>query len=69
MIGTTFDLKPCYSCSTRLDRWSQLIQVEPNVLMYPNGVSHVTNYLQESVDKTKSQKSFKMFTIKRIAIR
>ena len=34
MTGTTFDLKPYHSCSTRLDMLSQLIWVDPIVLMY-----------------------------------
>ena len=34
MTGTMFDLKPCHSRSTRLDRSSQLIWVDPNVVMY-----------------------------------
>ena len=32
-IGTMFDLKPCYSCTTRLDPSSQFIWVYPNVSM------------------------------------
>ena len=34
MAGTKFDLKPCQSRSTRLDRSSQLISVDPKALMY-----------------------------------
>ena len=34
MTGMVFDLKPCRSRSTRLDWSSQLIWVDPNVLMY-----------------------------------
>ena len=34
MTGTTFDLKPSHSRSTRLDWSSQLIWVDLNVLIY-----------------------------------
>ena len=34
MTGTMFDLKPCNSRSTRLGYSSQLIRVDPHVLMY-----------------------------------
>ena len=43
MAGTMFDLNPCHSRSSRLDWSSQLIWVDPNVLMYlikSNGVPH-----------------------------
>ena len=44
MTGTMFDLKPCHSRSIRLGWSSQLIWVDPNVLMYlikSNVVPHV----------------------------
>ena len=44
MTGTTFDLKPGHSRSTRLNRSSQLIWAYPNVLMYfikPSVVPHM----------------------------
>ena len=34
MTGTMSDLKPCHSRSIRLDWSSQLVWVDPNVLMY-----------------------------------
>ena len=34
MTGTTFNLKPCPIRSTRMGRSSQLIWVDPSVLMY-----------------------------------
>ena len=46
MTSKMFDLKPCHSHSTRLDWSSQLIWVDPNVLMYfqiKRRASHVLN--------------------------